>query len=254
MTATILLASDHLDKARAEVVVASPGVAVALTPGEGPSRNSKDQPNEDSVAAVAIPGGVLAVVADSHWGAKAGEMAARALAGSADAVSPDPQGLEKAMLDLDEEIVRRKPSGDESETTVLAAAVLGRKVAWASVGDSQLWAVSRGAARRVNDDRHVFAGGRSLAKRRIVFETPSLFVESGELELAEGEVLLLASDGLSPEDSGIGPEEIPGILLGDGPLEARVRALVDRARSASAGGGRDNVALVVVDPALSAPG
>src|SRR5439155_7823982 len=62
MTRTLLLASDHLDPGAVAAGSLGAGVAFALTPGEGPSRNLKQQKNEDSLGVLAVPGGVAAIV------------------------------------------------------------------------------------------------------------------------------------------------------------------------------------------------
>src|SRR5438445_521560 len=79
------------------------GLVYALTPGEGPSRNPKQQKNEDSLAVLIVPGGAAAVVADSHWGAWSGEALARATASALAARLPATHvALAELLLDLDQ--------------------------------------------------------------------------------------------------------------------------------------------------------
>ncbi len=244
----ILLASEHLDPRSAATGEAGRGVAFALTPGEGPCRNPKEQPNEDSLAVLSVPGGVAAIVADSHWGAFSGEALVRA---TADAIEARPPATERELaellLDLDTSYRPGRPEEDRSETTLLVAIVQGTRAFWASIADSHAYVVSSREVRRLNADRPIFAGGPLPLKvfaERVGRDT---VVDSSELDLAPGELLVLASDGIGFEDSALEPEEIAKELASPGPLVERVRRLVERARRAP--GGRDNIALVALDPA-----
>jgi serine/threonine protein phosphatase PrpC len=252
MSANLLLASDHLDPARVALGSIGAGVAFALTPGEGPSRNPKQQKNEDSLGVLLVPGGVAAVVADSHWGAYSGEALVRvvvaALARRAPATHAE---LSELLLDCDRDYRKERPAGDRSETTVLAAIVRSGRAIWASIADSHVYVVSARGGKRLNLDRPLFAGGepplRAIADR-VGRDTVT---DSDERELGPGELLLLASDGIAFEDSGLETPDLARELSRPGALAERVRRLIDRARRAP--GGRDNVALVLIDPALVEP-
>jgi serine/threonine protein phosphatase PrpC len=244
----ILLASEHLDPRSVATGDLGRGVAYALTPGEGPCRNPKEQPNEDSLAVLSVPGGVAVIVADSHWGAFSGEALVKV---TADAIEAKPPATERELadllLDLETSYRASRPKEDRSETTLLAAIVRGSKAIWASIADSHGYAVSAREVRRLNADRPIFAGGPLPLKvfaERVGRDT---VVDSSELDLAKGELLVVASDGIGPEDSGLEPGEIARELFAKGTLLERVGRLVERARRAP--GGRDNIALVALDPA-----
>jgi serine/threonine protein phosphatase PrpC len=244
----VLLASDHLDPLSVASETLAPGLVFALTAGEGPSRNPKQQKNEDSLAVLSLPGAQAGVVADSHWGAFAGEALARAAASALAAQLPRThQELARLLLGLDLEFRRERPKDDRSETTLLAAVVRGSEAIWASIADSHIYAVSARGAERLNEDRPMFAGGTPplvVFADRVGEDT---VVDSGEWTLRDGEVLLLASDGIAPEDSGLEASDLAAELGGEGDLLGRVRRLIDRARRPP--GGRDNIALVAIEPA-----
>jgi serine/threonine protein phosphatase PrpC len=61
-------------------------------------------------------------------------------------------------------------------------------------------------------------------------------------------MVLLATDGLEEDVSGLTLEQAAAILRTGTTAEERARALVERVRSAAAGGGRDNIGLVVLCP------
>jgi serine/threonine protein phosphatase PrpC len=255
MTALTWLGKDHLDPAIAAVREALPGVVCALTPGEGPSRNPKQQKNEDSLGLVAIEGGVVAVVADAHWGAYAGEALVKAAVAALPAKLPSSAAaLAEHLLALDAGFREARPAGDVSETTLLVAVVRGRKAIWASVADSHLYVVRGPSVERLNADRHTFAGGEPTLTQLADRVGRDAAVAEGEVTLGPGDVLVLASDGIAPEDSGLESVELARELGKAGPLATRVRAFVDRARRSKTGGGRDNLALVAIDAEALARG
>ena len=67
----------------------------------------------------------------------------------------------------------------------------------------------------------------------------------GKATLAEGDLLLLASDGLEENVSGLDLAGVEALVRGEGSLAKRVEALVERATDPAQGGGRDNLAVVL---------
>jgi serine/threonine protein phosphatase PrpC len=246
-TTTLLLASDHLDPAAVALGSLGPGVAYALTPGEGPSRNPKQSKNEDSLAVLAVPGGVAAIVADSHFGAFSGEALVRAAARALAAKAPTTHvELAELLIDLDRDYRKERPDEDGSETTLLVAIVRGARAVWASIADSHIYAVSKRGAERLNLDRPIFAGHEPILRAIADRVGRDTVTDSDERTLAPGELLVLASDGIATEDSAVETPELARELSGEGPLLDRVKRLVERARRAP--GGRDNIALIAIDP------
>ena len=76
-------------------------------------------------------------------------------------------------------------------------------------------------------------------------DTPQLravapLLDTQAQDLSEGDVILLCSDGLSEM---VEANDIAATLQKDEPVEIRAQALIDQAK---AGGGRDNVSVIVI--------
>jgi serine/threonine protein phosphatase PrpC len=241
----VLFASEHLDRGTIAVGALGASAACALCPGEGPSRNRKQQPNEDSLALLWAADALVACVADAHFGAFLGEELVRGAARQSEAAAPPASPLELArwVRALAASSRDRRPPDDGSESTFLIAAVRGRRVVWASVADSQLYRVSPRGAERLNRDLTLFAGADLEAEAGLGRQV----VEAGELELPPGEAILLASDGLDWEMSGLMAADVGRLVGGPGTPEQRVLRLATAASRAPAGG-RDNLALILVAP------
>lgn len=136
-----------------------------------------------------------------------------------------------------------RPAKDRSETTVLIAHLTRDRIHWVNVGDSFLWVLSEtldAGAALLNERSGHFMGNFALAA--------SSAYTTGSRSLQAGERVLLASDGIEPEASGLKTAEVAAFLPGRD-LGAELEALADRACDEAQGGGRDNLALVYVDPA-----
>lgn len=238
MTArVVLLGSSLTAKGAATARAASPWACAGLTVGAD-SVNPKRWPCEDSVTLVPLDGGgVLAGVADAHWGGKTGELVAAGLAAAwRDASGADPVTRLRAALYLLDGKLLERGRDDRSETTALLVHVHERRLSWVNVGDSLLLVVGRSAAAVKNRPAPVFLGGRPLATL-----TPSA-VDAGSAALAPGDVVLLATDGLEWQVSGLDPEDVALALRREGPLLSRVEALIAHA----AAKGQDNLGLVAI--------
>lgn len=224
--------------------------------------------NEDSV--LSLPG--VALVADGMGGEAAGEVAS-GLAAHTIRVS-----LGEAVAPYTEETLRRAveaantavyheaqatPACAGMGTTVTlcayqeAPADAGTKnvgvATYAHVGDSRLYLYRDGAMRQLTRDHSyveelVARGTLTEAEARVhpkknvltraVGTSETVKVDTGWLELFAGDILLLATDGLT---NMVTEEEI-GKLLAE-PGESPADALIAAANTA---GGRDNVSAVVV--------
>src|SRR5437588_617596 len=83
------------------------------------------------------------------------------------------------------------------------AIVRERRALWASIADSHLYRVAGANAVRMNVDLTLFAGGEPelhAVAHRVGLDT---VVEWGDFDLVPNETLLLASDGIGFEDSGL---------------------------------------------------
>jgi len=235
-----LLASSLQKTERARAALGS-GCVALLDAGGHDSINPKHWPCEDSLAVCEVPGGLLALVADSHWGGGASEAAATGLARAWErAKAPHLKGrLAKALLLLEAGFSMAKGEGDRSETTVLIAHVTPERVDWVNVGDSFLWVIGPEGPELLNQRTMHFMGRVPLAV--------SSALSSGSRSLAGNERLLVASDGIEPQASALQEAEVASFLPG-ADLASELEALAERACDGSQGGGRDNLALIYLDP------
>lgn len=252
-TASVMLASDYPRKGHASVISVRPTLALGTTAGEGDSQNPKLSPNEDSAAVVALAdGGFAMAVADAHFGPTAGESAVRAFVKAlTNAKVPSPAALARVVVDLDGAVREARSASDRSETTFLAATITGSTLTWASVGDSLLFVKTpEGVIDRVVEGQGIFLGGRfDLGAMR---DAGNAWLEgvlhAGTIELPVGSVVMLASDGIEEDCSGLTDAMISNILSESRPLLPRVETLLARGGRLPTGG-RDNLTLVVCEVA-----
>jgi serine/threonine protein phosphatase PrpC len=246
MPKIVLLASGHAEAL--PVFRALGRASCALGAGEGPSINPKTSPNEDSVFVVESGGQLLAGVADSHFGHEAGERLVRGLLEEVEYAWPtDSASLREAVLRADEQGARS--ALDRSESTLLVALVAGNTVHWVSVADSLLWLVGADGVRELNAPTGLFGGGARPLRLRHQ-GPPVQGIEPaahGTIACDPGDVLLLCTDGILEECSGISMDEVGAAMRCPGSLVERTAGLALRACSRGRGGGRDNVGIVAVE-------
>ncbi|HEX4767757.1 MAG TPA: protein phosphatase 2C domain-containing protein [Lichenihabitans sp.] len=187
---------------------------------------------------------LLALVADGMGGHAAGALASQTVAKRFAAaflrLRSDPAGLGAALRRaLDEanlsvaEAQHGHPDRSGMGTTLIAAHVSPRGLAWISVGDSVLLLCRAGTIRRLNEDHSLrslpgFTGGRqgNLLRSAITGDELALVDCSPEpLRLEAGDTLVLASDGLLTL-SGDEILDLVGKHSADGP-EALGAALIE---------------------------
>lgn len=231
--------------------------------------------NEDAFYCGAESG--LFVVADGMGGQLAGEIASRmaidvlrdhiergatdgdTLLGPNDPrYSPEANRLASAVR-LANRVVydagQNNPAWRKMGTTVVAAQLVGSRLAVAHVGDSRIYLWRSGALLQLTDD-HSLVGEQlrqglisaaeaaaSTMKNiitRALGEAATVAVDLNEIDLHPGDRLLLCSDGLS----NMVDDPLLAALLaaGDDPQLTCTR-LIDRANS---NGGRDNITAIVV--------
>jgi len=212
----------------------------------------------------------LFVVADGMGGANAGEIASRrAIEGFAAGLPPGadaPSRLVAAIRSANSGI-HRSAAADSSLSgmgTTLTAALVGEgDVTVAHVGDSRAYLIRDGAIEQLTRDHtlvdELVRQGRltreeaaSHPQRSIITRAlgpeDEVDVDTSTHVLAEGDVLLLCSDGLT------GMIDDPVLLAtveDSRSLAAAARALVRKANEA---GGRDNITVVLVRLAAAVPG
>lgn len=142
-------------------------------------------------------------------------------------------------------------------TTVVAATFLGKYLEVANVGDSRLYVVNRSEIRQITRDHSlveemVRMGGiareearnhpdKNIITRAVgVSETaePDFFT----VELEEGDMVLMCSDGLT---NMLEDEEIRMILNGARDIVEKAQELV---RAANENGGKDNISVILMEP------
>ena len=236
----------------------------------------KRKHNEDSLLAAEEFG--VFVVADGVGGRKAGELAsaitvntfqscAPQLKQAVDAFAVEPgRETRQAVLRLLDEaanVASRRvfeaaaATGRQGMTTTLVAAVIGGGAAFlVHVGDSRAYLVRDGQLRQLTEDHSMVnelvrsgtmsGNDANLGRYRNVITRavglyPNVRTDLLHVELLDGDRILLCTDGLSDMVT-------PGVLL-EQATNPSVGAAVDGlVEAALAGGGRDNVTVIAIEP------
>lgn len=151
------------------------------------------------------------------------------------------------------EAAQGNPSLRGMGTTLAAISIQGKKLSIAHVGDSRVYLIRAGSIEQLTDDhtlvyeqfkreliskeeaesstiRHVLTRALGIA--------PSVDVDLGEMTLANGDVLILCSDGLSEM---ISDQEILVTATSLHDPSTTCRRLIDRANES---GGKDNITVI----------
>ena len=228
--------------------------------------------NEDAFACAPEHG--LFVIADGMGGLARGEVASRMAADKllAGAIARrDPtfcpvtathrEILTQAIRSAHEEVHGENADAPDKVpmgTTATAVMIADGAAHYAHAGDSRLYVISQtGAIEQVTTDQTV---ARRMIERgedpvratrshghiltNYVGINGTFTPQSGSRELASGDVLLMCTDGLGDL---VADDEIAAIITDAVPdLERAADALIDRA---NAHGGRDNITVILVQPA-----
>jgi PPM family protein phosphatase len=203
----------------------------------------------------------LFAVADGMGGAQAGEVASHAAIEAIEQGLPDGPGsaeerLAGLVLKANERIIEMASADRERAgmgTTMTAAYVTEADIAVAHVGDSRMYRLRDGELQMLTEDHTLVAElerqgkitqeeagrhpQRSIITRALGAEH-DIDVDHHTWPARDGDVYLICSDGLM-----MFPEEKIGEIVGSAPdLRGAARALVD---AANAGGGRDNITVVL---------
>lgn len=141
-------------------------------------------------------------------------------------------------------------------TTVVAATCMGKYLRVANVGDSRLYVIGEKITQITRDhslvEEMVRMGGidRAAARNhpdkniitRAVGATNKVEVDFFNVELAENDIVLMCSDGLT---NMLEDEEIRMILNGQRDIVEKAEELV---KAANLNGGKDNIAVVLIEP------
>ncbi len=206
----------------------------------------------------------LFVVADGMGGHVAGEVASRMAVETVDSGVAAVNGAEPLAL-LTEAITRAnglifRMAQDNSDcagmgTTLTAALAVGSRLYWGHVGDSRLYLLRGATLAQITEDHSLVS---ELVKKgsitpsealnhphrniltRAVGTADQVKVDTGSLELAAGDKVLICTDGLT---NMVSDDEIATILGGDGDGAALLATLVAKANDA---GGLDNITTILI--------
>jgi serine/threonine protein phosphatase PrpC len=203
----------------------------------------------------------LFVVADGMGGARAGELASRLAVDTFRELPPvedesAEDRLRRTILESNRRVLehaRNDPATAGMGSTVTAVLVDGDRVVLGHVGDSRAYLLRDGALQQLSHDHSLVAelerAGRLTHEEAAVHPQrsvitralgagPELEVDTSVVQVRDGDVVLLCSDGLSGL---VGDLAIANLLGGGGSLAEGVRRLV---RAANDAGGDDNVTAV----------
>lgn len=225
--------------------------------------------NQDAVLASTEPVGILPnlfLVADGMGGHKAGDFASRYLINRfvevvSKSIEETPKDVIKEAIDkVNDELFiesRRNPDLAGMGTTLVAAYIIDNKLYTANIGDSRLYIIRKSGIEQITND-HSYVEEmvrRGLIKRdsqeynerkNIITRAVGveLYVKADYFctELEPGDYILMCSDGLSNmvEDS-----ELFRLVLSPGTMSRKCHALLDEANT---NGGKDNIAILLVEP------
>ena len=228
----------------------------------------KRKVNQDYVYTSEIPIGNLPnlfIVADGMGGHNAGDFASKVtvetmLREIEQSVEQNPSVIfEKAINTANECVHKMAATNPELEgmgTTVVAATCVGRYLKVANVGDSRLYVVNKEIRQITRDhslvEEMVRMGGLDRANvrnhpdkniiTRAVGVGDTVEADFFTVELEEGDVVLMCSDGLT---NMLEDEEIRMLLGGARDIVEKAQELV---RAANENGGKDNISVILIEP------
>ena len=228
--------------------------------------------NQDSIFVSTEPVGKLPnlfIVADGMGGHKAGDVASRAAIEKfvkyecATHMSDPANILDAGIISINKEIYDMANSNKDYSgmgTTFVACTLIDNHVYISNVGDSRLYLIGRDI-RQITRDHSLVEDmvrmgmidrgeARTHYKKNVITKaigvaddktsTPDIF----EIEIEDGEVLLLCSDGLT---NMVEDYDIKKIIKSNEGIEDAVRELI---RQANENGGKDNISAIVVKPEI----
>lgn len=230
------------------------------------------QMNQDAQYASTEPVGPLSnlfLVADGMGGHRAGDYASRYLAEhlpeyikeseKTDAVAALRDAISRVNLEL-YELASEREELSGMGTTLVAAVIEGDTLYVANIGDSRLYLIEKGGIRQVTKDHSYveelvsmgqmeresqeYKQQKNIITRAVGIE-PKVEADFFEVPLEAGDYILLCSDGLS---NMVDNSSIFRLVLLPGTLQTKARAL---AALANQNGGKDNIAVVLVEPERS---
>lgn len=228
----------------------------------------KRQLNQDYVYTSEMPIGNLPnvfIVADGMGGHNAGDYASKYTVETivqeiSFSREDNPVTIIKNAIGIANEHIRQKAEEDERlygmGTTLVVATCMGNMLQVANVGDSRLYIVNDKITQITRDhslvEEMVRLGGidRETARShpdkniitRAIGASETVKVDFFTVKLQKGDIVLMCSDGLT---NMLEDEEIRMILNGQRDIVEKAEELV---RAANNNGGKDNIAVVLIEP------
>ena len=231
----------------------------------------KRQLNQDVVYSSELPVGNLPnlfIIADGMGGHKAGDYASRYAVDTIEketleSLEENPEiilqkAISKANKDI-RELSHQNPDMEGMGTTIVAATIYGKYMKVANVGDSRLYIINGKKIKQITRDHSLVEemvrigeldriSARNHPNKNIITRavgvTASVVADFFDVELNEGDVILMCSDGLS---NMLEDEEIRMIACAQRDIIEKAEALV---RAANNNGGKDNISLIIIEPEL----
>lgn len=232
-------------------------------------RGRKRQMNQDCVFGCSEQLGTLPnlyLLADGMGGHQAGDYASRYLVDELQkhlaiaAGAPVVRLLDQEIQVLSRELYEKAESHAELSgmgTTLVVCVIEGSTAVIGNVGDSRAYLVHRNHIQQITKDHsyveemvergYMSRGSRDyLASRNIITRAvgiePNVEVDFFEVDLEEGDLILLCSDGLT---NMVDDGSIFHIVRDEASLSDKVETLID---VANINGGKDNIAVILIDP------
>ena len=234
----------------------------------------KRQLNQDFVFTCVVPLGNLPnlfVVADGMGGHKAGDYASKCTVETiveevAKSKKTEPVAILDDAIQCANRLIRKKSMEDENldgmGTTVVASTYIDGILYVANVGDSRLYVIGDTITQITRDhslvEEMVRMGGidRIAARNhpdkniitRAIGASNSVNVDFFEVSIGEDDTVLMCSDGLT---NMIEDPDIFDIVKGEGDLKFKADLLV---KTANDNGGKDNIAVLLMQPVFEGEG
>ena len=207
----------------------------------------------------------LYIVADGMGGHKAGDYASRyttqrLVASVSRNAKKEPVRIIKEAIEKANELLLQEANEDIDKqgmgTTLVAATIFQGRLVVANVGDSRLYIVNEGIRQITRDHSYVEEMVRlgkvdkSQARvhpdkniiTRAIGATADIEADFFEVELQEGDKILLCTDGLT---NMVEDDKILDIIRSRGSIQEACESLVELANH---NGGRDNITVMLIEP------
>lgn len=226
--------------------------------------------NQDYVFASDQPVGKLPnlfLLADGMGGHKAGDYASRYTIDelkryieTSEQPKPEITLIQEGIREVNRRLYHLSQTNENLNgmgTTLVIAFIEQQNLTVGNIGDSRAYLIHENSIRQITRDHSYveemvrrglmrrgskeYMGSRNIITRAVGIE-PQVEADFFEIELTEGDYLLLCSDGLS---NMVDNESIRNIIREQSSVQEKVQALIDMA---NINGGKDNIGIVLTGP------